>query len=446
MTAPRITSRTGPRSRRAVAGGLLGSALLVSALTGCSADSSEGGGDVTLNFWTWSLKGGDERAEAIIDTYEQANPGVTIKLSEVGGTADTSSKLLAADRANEVPDVVQVEYRALPSLVVAGVVKDITEGVEPVKDAFADNIWDLTTLNGEVYGLPQDIGPMMLTYRADRFAELGVAVPTTWEEYATAAEQIRAADPTAYIASFAPTEFAFFASQAAQAGASWWESDGEEWTVGVDDDESIAVANYWQDLVDRDLVKVEPLLTPEWNAQVNDGKILSWAAASWAPSVIYAVAPDTAGAWQGAPLPQWSAGDPAVPFLGGSTYLIPEKSKHAEEATKFASWLAGSDEGAKLLLGLDLYPGATAGREATKSAAPPLLMPEQTDFYELTDQIISDSTIPLTWGPNVNVAQTALGDALQQAALDGTPFADAFATAQQAIIDDLEKSGYTVAK
>ncbi len=50
-----------------------------------------------------------------------------------------------------------------------------------------------------------------------------------------------------------------------------------------------------QDLVERDLVSVEPLLTPAWNAKVNDGRIRSWAAASCAPSVLFSVAPDTGG-------------------------------------------------------------------------------------------------------------------------------------------------------
>ncbi|NTW40860.1 MAG: extracellular solute-binding protein, partial [Cellulomonadaceae bacterium] len=259
---------------------VLAAAALASSLAACSSASGETGTDssdpVTLQFWTWSLKGDDARAQAVVQQYEDANPGVTIELSEVGGTADTSSKLLAAHRAGDTPDVVQVEYRGLPSLVVAGVARDITDDVASFKDGVDDNIWALTTLDGHVYGVPQDIGPMTITYRADLFAQYGVEVPTTWAEYAEAAATIHAADPTVYIATFAPAEFEFYAAQAAQAGASWWQTDGDAWTVGIDSEPSMQVADFWEDLVDRDLVKVEPLLTPEWNAEVNAGKILSW--------------------------------------------------------------------------------------------------------------------------------------------------------------------------
>jgi multiple sugar transport system substrate-binding protein len=441
-STPRIRTRTGKARAAAVAAGAI---VLTLGLASCSSGSSQGeDGPVTLEMWTYTLKGNDPEAQAIVDRYHELNPDVTIKLSEVGGTADTSSKLLAADRADSTPDVVQVEYRALPSLVVSGAVKDITDDVADSKGDVADNIWDLTTFDDRVYGVPQDIGPMMLTYRADLFEKYGVAVPTTWAEYATAAETIHAQDPSVYIASFSATQLEFFASMAAQAGAEWWSNDGDAWKIGIDSEESLATADYWQDLVERDLVKVEPLLTPEWNAQVNDGRILSWSAAAWAPSVIYSVAPDTAGLWESAPLPQWKAGDAAVPFLGGSTYLVPEKSKHAEAAADFATWLSTSDEGSKLLLALDVYPGGNAGREATVTSPPPALMPQQTDFYKVADQVIDDTTIPITWGPNVNVAQSAFGDALNEAALSGTSFRDVYTQAQGVVEADLEKSGFTV--
>ncbi len=440
---PRIRRRVG-RSRLARVLAAVAVAGASTALAGCGADSDDASGPVTLEFWTHSLKAADPAAQAIIERYEEENPGVNIKLSEVGGTAETSSKLLAADRADDTPDIVQVEYRALPSLVVSGAVRDLTDDVAEVRDNVEENIWALNSLDGRIYGVPQDIGPMMFTYRKDLFEQYGVEVPTTWEEYAQAAETIHEQDPDVYISSFSTAGLEFFAAQAAQAGSQWWSTDGEAWSVGIADEGSLRTADFWQDLVDRDLVSVEPLLTPEWNAKVNDGRILSWAAAAWAPSVLYSVAPDTAGQWESAPLPQWTPGDEAVPFLGGSTYLVPEKSEHAEEAAAFAAWLGASDEGSELLLSLDLYPGGNAGREATRSSDPPRLMPEQTDFYEIADQVIQDTTIPMTWGPNVNVAQSEFGDALNQAALDGTSFRDVYIDTQEAVVQDLENSGYTV--
>ncbi|HUR02275.1 MAG TPA: extracellular solute-binding protein [Nonomuraea sp.] len=454
MTSPPLPPLRpeGRRTRRTLMSAAALAVALTASLAACSsADTSSSGtasagGPVTLEFWTWSLKGSDPAAKAIVDKYHQAHPNVTIKLSEVGGTSDTASKLLAADQAGDTPDVVQLEYRGVPALVVAGAVKDITGDVASVKSGIEPNIWALTTFNNQVYGVPQDIGPMTLTYRKDLFDKYGVKAPTTWADYAKAAEQIHKKDPSVYIASFSAAQLEFFAAQAAQAGAQWWTNDGKAWKVGIDSEASLKTADFWQDLVKRDLVKVEPLLTPEWNAQVNDGKLLSWAAAAWAPSVIHSVAPDTAGKWESSPLPQWTSGDAAVPFLGGSAYLVPAKSKHAKEAAAFAAWLGASDEGSKLLLTLDIFPGGNAGRQATLTRQPPKLMPQQKDFYQVTDQVIKNTTIPVIWGPNVNVAQSAFGDALNKAALDKTSFREVYQATQQAVVADLQKSGYTVTK
>ncbi|TYB71116.1 extracellular solute-binding protein [Nonomuraea sp. PA05] len=451
MTPPSLPSLRRAR-RRTILGAAALAVALTASLAACSSGDTTSGstasasGPVTLEFWTWSLKGSDAAAQAIADKYHQLHPNVTVKLSEVGGTTETAAKLLAADQAGDTPDVVQIEYRGLPALVVAGAAKDITADVAGVKGNVDPNVWAQTTFGNQVYGVPQDIGPMVLTYRQDLFDKFGIKVPTTWDEYADAAEQIREKDPDAYIASFAANQLEFFAAHAAQANAQWWSTDGNAWKVGIDSEASLKTADFWQDLVERDLVKVEPLLTPEWNAKVNDGKILSWTAGAWAPSVIYSVAPDTAGKWASAPLPQWTKGQAAVPFLGGSAYLVPAKSQHAKEAAAFAAWLGASDEGSKLLLGLDLFPGANAGRQATLTHEPPKLMPQQKDFYQVTDQVIKNTTIPVTWGPNVNIAQTAFGDALNKAALDKTSFRAVYQATQQAVVADLQKSGYTVTK
>ncbi|MBF8189651.1 extracellular solute-binding protein [Nonomuraea sp. K274] len=449
MTPPSL-----PPSRRRRRRTILAAAAvaLMASMTACSSGdtaSTDTAGDtasgpVTLQFWTWSLKGSDPAAKAIVDKYHQLHPNVTVKLSEVGGTADTSAKLLAADKAGDTPDVVQVEYRGVPALVVSGAVKDITADVAGVKANIDPNIWAQTTFNNQVYGVPQDIGPMMLTFRKDLFDKYGVKVPTTWAEYAEAAEQIHKKNPDAYISNFAADQLEFFAAQAAQAGAQWWSTDGNAWKVGIDTEPSLQTADFWQDLVKRDLVKVEKLLTPEWNAEVNDGKILSWAGGAWVPSVIYTVAPDTAGKWESVPLPQWTKGQAAVPFQGGSAYLVPAKSKHAKEAAAFAAWLGGSKEGSTSLLSVDIFPGGNAGRQATLTHEPPKLTPQQKDFYQVTDQVIKNTTIPVTWGPNVNVAQSAFGDALNKAALDKTSFRAVYQATQQTVVADLQKSGYTV--
>ena len=69
---------------------------------------------------------------------------------------------------------------------------------------------------GSVYPVPQDSGPMAMFYRVDLFKEAGLEVPTTWEEYATAAEQIKARG--SYITNFPRSDVNWFAGNVWQAG------------------------------------------------------------------------------------------------------------------------------------------------------------------------------------------------------------------------------------
>jgi multiple sugar transport system substrate-binding protein len=337
-----------------------------------------------------------------------------------------------------------VEYTTLPALVVGGVPLEITEYVDDVEDAFTEGTWGQTTFDGAVYGIPQDVGPMATIYRSDRFEELGVTVPTTWAEFRESAAAVKAADPATTIASLPPGEFGFWAGVSTQAGGEWWAIDGEDWTIGIADEASLEVADYFESLATDGLISTDPLLTPEYNAAVNAGTMLSWPSAVWAPSVIESVAADTAGKWSMSPLPQWTAGEPAVAYQGGSALVVTENSEHPEEAAEFAKWLNASEEGNNLLIDTQsLFPASIVGQELTTSNDPPSLMPQQADFYQVAADIASE-TIPVTWGPNVSLASSVFEDELNKAISNGTPWRDAFIATQKAVVDDMVKTGFTV--
>nr|BFF16372.1 hypothetical protein GCM10025699_76750 [Microbacterium flavescens] len=52
--------------------------------------------------------------------------------------------------------------------------------------------------------------------------------------------------PGTVVASMPASELAFYAGVSAQAGADWWSVDDEGWTVGIADEASLEVADFFE--------------------------------------------------------------------------------------------------------------------------------------------------------------------------------------------------------
>lgn len=409
-------------------------------LGACSARAVPGrGGPITLDYWAWGTA-----QEPLVRAWNETHPDIQVRHTDAGGGDDSAAKLVTASRAGNAPDVALVEYPTLPSLMVAGAIAEISEHVDGVDQGYVPGVWSLTSFDGATYGIPMDAGPQSLTYNRSRLDELGIPVPTTWDEFAVAAEEIRDADSSSYLCSWAPGEFGNFAGYAQQAGARWWDGHGAQWHIDIAGDESLEVANFWQDLIDRDLVSTQPLLTPEWNAQLNNGQILCWPGGMWATGVIAGVAADMAGDWALAPLPERVPGNPEVGFEGGSCTVVTTSSEHAEAAAQFATWLGTADEACRIQIEQGQYPASLRGQELTLESPSPTFMQGQSDYWEVAAQIAENTLPQVSWGPNVNVANTAFQDAMSSAVNNGTALSEGLRTVESIVINDMRTVGYEV--
>lgn len=413
--------------------------LAAIAITGCSASGDDTGEPVTLEYWAWAPGSQEE-----VDAFNASHPDIQVKHTDAGGGETSSAKLITALRAGNAPDLALVENTSLPRMIVSGVPLDITDYVADVQENFAPGSWEQTTFDGHTFAIPQDVGPMALLYRQDVFERFGIEPPVTWQDYRDAAETIKEQDPSLTMASLSTDGWGWYAPVAAQAGDDWWSVEGETWTVNIDGDKSRQVMDFFQGMYDDGLIAADPILTPTYNKQLNDGTMLTWPSAVWAPGVIEGVAPSTAGKWALAPLPRWDADDPTVSFQGGSSVIVTSSSEHPEEAAEFAKWLNASEEGAEMILNVQNgYPAALSGQKIATEQDPPGLMPQQTDYYEIVAEI-AKNTKPVTWGPNTDVAAAAFTDAMNAAVQNGTPWADALTATQDAVVADMKEQGFTV--
>ncbi|WP_349904404.1 ABC transporter substrate-binding protein [Parafrigoribacterium humi] len=417
-------------------------------MTGCSAGTSDTSNDnssqkVNLTYWAWA-----PNLDKVVAIWNKSHPNIHVTVNKQDGGDPAVTKLLTAIKAGSgAPDLMQVEYQKLPTLVSAGALTDLSKtDAGNLKDHFSSGVWDSVTLGGDaLYAIPQDTGPMMFFYREDVFKNLGLSVPTTWQEYAEDAAAIHQADPKKYLGTFSSNDAGWFTGLAQQAGASWWGVDGKAWSVNIDSAATKKVASYWGKLVQDGVIDNQPMYTPAWNTALNDGTQVGWLSAVWAPGVLSGNAKDTAGKWAVAPMPQWDASSPATGNWGGSSTGVTSQSKHVKEAVQFATWLNTNQEAVKALVTqTGIYPADTDAAASALSTAPEFFS-NQPDFYKVAAEVAA-TVKPFTYGPNVNVAFSAYNDDFAKAAQakSQAAFVQAVEQMQKTTVDDLKKSGFTV--
>ncbi|KGJ74668.1 sugar ABC transporter substrate-binding protein [Cryobacterium roopkundense] len=436
-------------TKRAATVALLTAATV--ALSGCSTtasttdtagDCAPADGTVNLTFTSW-IPG----IEDVVDVWNEANPGIQVAVQTgPNGNGGTYANFFNQLEAGNAPDLGQIEYDALPNFRVQDGLVNLAscDGVMDAQTDFVDWTWGQVSFNEDdaVYAIPQDAGPMAMFYRADLFAANNIAIPTTWAEFATAAEQVRATG--SYITNFSQSDINQFAGLVWQAGGTWFGNDGNDWSVNLTDDTSIRVADYWQDLIDRDLVSTQPPWTTEWDNAYNTGAAWTWNSAAWGANSIASGAPDTAGNWAVAPSPQWVAGDAASGNWGGSSTAVFTGSEHPYEAAKFALWLNTSSESLTLLNeSANLYPAAKSGLELP-------VLKEGVEFYG--DQAIYDVfatassqvSPDFVWGPTMTQTYNDVSDGFKAAVSGNGTLAEALASGQTATIDALKAQSIPV--
>ncbi len=429
-------------TRGGIAALVVATALLTAGCSGTSSGSNDSA-PVDLTYWSWA-----PNMDKIVDIWNKQNPDIHVTYVKVDSGDPAVTKLLTAIKAGSgAPDLMQAEYQKIPTLVASNALKDISKDVpNGLSDKFSDGIWSAVSLGGDAtYAIPQDSGPMMFYYRKDVFDQYGLKAPATWDEYAADAAIIHKADPTKYLGTFSSADAGQFAGLTQQAGASWWSTSGDAWSVNVDSAAAKKVAGFWGGLVESGVIDNQPQYTPEWNAALNTGSQVGWVSAVWAPGVLAGNAGDTAGKWVMAPLPQWDASEPATGAWGGSAVGVTTQSKHVAQAIKFDTWLNTNPKAlAAMVSESGIYPADTKD-SADALKKPNAFFSNQPDFYALAAKI-AGTLKPFTYGPNVNVTYSAFNDEFGKAAEAKTKaaFLTALGTMQTITVNDLKKNGFTV--
>ena len=307
----------------------------------------------TLVVWTTPIPGW----EAVEARFEEQYPSIDIVIeTQAGGTGDQTLNT-ALEAGSGVPDVMLFASQdQLANFVLSDDVLDLTPyGAAELEPFYVPSAWDMAAYAGGVWGLPQDIGPTAVMYRQDLLQKAGYdEFPATWEEFAIAAEKVKETTGS-YITNFATFEPLTLPTQGGAPLIAW---DGETTlTIDTANDNVEAKAAFWADLIERDLVSVDPGFTDPWFQGLASGKYATWIGPAWGPVFLEGTAASSAGQWRVAPLPQDDLDNQSHLLTGGSQFSVMQDTKSPAAAYGFVRWLNGNaDQFDLITTDLGLFP------------------------------------------------------------------------------------------
>ncbi|WP_277212590.1 ABC transporter substrate-binding protein [Isoptericola croceus] len=398
----------------------------------------EAGGSIT--YWTWTPS-----AEAQVAAFEEAYPNVDVTLVDTGGANDNNIKLQNAISAGSgAPDVVQLEYQALPQFMIADSLVDLTDyGFGDLEPLYTPSTWASVSQDG-IWGLPQDSGPMALFYNKRVFDEFGLEVPTTWDEYIDAGRALQAADPEYYITNDSGTDAGFGTAMIWQAGGRPFAVDGENVTIDLEDEGAQRWADSWSTLVQEDLVSQIAGWSDEWFAGLASGKIATLPIGAWMPGVFESGTQAGAGDWRVAPMPTYDGGEPVTAENGGSAQVVTQQSDNPALAAGFLQWLNSSDESIQVFLDKGGFPATVKELNSEE------FLSHQSDFFggQEINRVLVDAANSVGTGwqylPWQAYANSVYADAVGPVYLDQGDINDGLVAWQEQNVTYGTQQGFTV--
>ena len=372
-------------------------AMAATSLVGCggsgdsgkdtdTAKSSEKGFDeekVELTIWETS-RNKDDWYTSMEKKFLEEHPNIT--LNKVVKEGDPGNEFYQAVASGTAPDLVNCSFTMMDSYITSGILEPLNQYTDEWDEwgNFTKEYVDMFTKDGKVYGVPNQVAPMLFGYNKALFEEAGIKEPPkTWDEAVEVAKKIN--DPDNQVAGYATlaaewTEW-FFQYYVWQAGGDLTK-ENEDGTAELTftDPAVIKAAEYYQKLKSEGVLQSD--LTLKFSDLVTNfglGKIgMMPFAGDWVSEAITkGIDPDDIGLC----LPPAGPSGKQTTAIGGDCWVINAK---ADQAKKDAAW-----EYIKYYTGKD-YRASYYENLATKGAPNPVIIPRDdmsiTDFYEFPEE------------------------------------------------------------
>jgi arabinosaccharide transport system substrate-binding protein len=304
-------------------------------------------------------------ASTVAKEWNREHPQTPVQVSLLNGPAIMTRMLTGFYSDTPVADMIEVE-RTMVGQVFAGPVADVgfvdlTGRLERehLRAGINTPSFSPWTTRGRIFGLPHDVHPVMLLYRADLVEAAGIDVTKieTWDDYFRLLRPLMVdldgdGRVDRYLLNASPTSLYNHEVFLLQAGGRMFDADDQP---VLDDPVNVRIlarlATWYTG--SRQVAAEVPIGGASAIRLVRDGYVVGLLAPDWFAGSIKTSLPDMAGKFKLMPLPAWEKGGRRTSVLGGTMLGLTKAGPNPEAAWAFAKRLYLSREGAEGLYEAD---------------------------------------------------------------------------------------------
>jgi multiple sugar transport system substrate-binding protein len=400
-------------------------------LTACSGgDDASSDGPVELTFWHGYTEADGDVLEQIVQDFNASHDDVVIS-TEVNPWDVIDDTFLPALSAGDGPEIVAMPAERLPVYADRGAFVAL-DGFYAEDEATPDvnpGALDMVTVDGVEYGVPTGFVPLTMFYNRALLDAAGVAVPTTWDEWVTAAQALTVdadGDGT-------PEQYGLALTDHATVGNGVWPTlfygnDGavvEDGKAVIDSPANAETLEFWHDAITAGKISPTGVDGVSGDGLFSSGRVGMYIAGPWMATI----AEENGIDWGIAPIPAGPQTQAASAI--GVTMALTEQADAAQQeaAQEFFSYFLAREQAVTWSLG---------------SGWPPLrtdVTADEVDENPVVAALIEQAELgrPLLPGVVNSTDVLTAVDTLTQRAMAGESVDDLLAEAQttiQAALDD----------
>lgn len=392
----------------------------------------------------------DATRQPAVEAFIAAHPEVKVNLVVDDGSSGASgtfqTKIGLADQAGEGwPDVVfstQNNDAAWVSRETNGVqpfAQVLNEGFldQAFLDGFTPGALDPVTIDGKVYGLRNDLAPVLFWYNQALLKEFGYDAPKTWEDYQALGDKLAADHPGYFLGgigdAFEGPYIYYWSGQ-----APIFQVEGETFKSDTSAPNSVKVSALIDHMVANKTLTLDSVFGANFVATAD--KLVAIPGPAWYAGALFQNPGGVnakAGDWVAAEPLSWTDGDKVTGNVGGGVWYASSHTTQPDAVKTFLQFIVSDEKTA-----------GTGGLPAYKSAAEKWLDAQAASgFYSGDFKAAISAAASSVWNgwgyPNFS-PETAWAKVITPGLAAGKTMTDLSADWQQEMKNEAQVVGYTV--